>query len=547
LSLERINGQDLADMLKAGCANLELHKEKVNALNVFPVPDGDTGTNMYLTLLATVKEVDKEKSSSIGKVAQAMAKGSLMGARGNSGVILSQVFRGMAKYLNAKEEIEAKELAKSLQAGCDTAYRAVMKPVEGTILTVIKEIAKAAVAAAGNGMDVLGTLRAGVEQGRRTLAKTPQMLPILREAGVVDAGGQGLVYFLEGALNAWKTEEIGKPRDAERQEPYSVRESQAAEKIKLGFQYCTEALIQGSNLDQDAIKGRLTPLGDSLLVVGDENVVKVHIHSNHPGQVLETCLEFGSLLDIKINNMQEESEERQRRLKENDAREAGQVPSMQNVGVVAVAAGPGISDIFKSLGVDEVVEGGQSMNPSTEELVRACDMVNARKVVILPNNRNIIMAAEQAKHLCRRPVEVVATRNIMEGIAALVAYDPEGEIEDVVSTMRSRASSIKSGEVTYAVRDTVINGIDMKAGDIIGLIDGEVRVAGESIEAVVLHLLREMVDTDVHELITLVYGEEITEEQAEALKAAVSEAFPSCEVSVYYGGQPHYHYFISVE
>ncbi len=548
LNVERINGQDLADMLKAGCANLERHKEKVNALNVFPVPDGDTGTNMYLTLAATVREVDKEKSSSVGKVAQAMAKGSLMGARGNSGVILSQVFRGMAKYLDAKEEIDARDFAKSLQAGCETAYRAVMKPVEGTILTVIKEIAKAAMIAAGNGMDITGTLRAGVEQGKRTLAKTPQMLPILKEAGVVDAGGQGLLYFLEGALQAWTAEETGKTTSVEWQEARAVRVSPEADRVELGFRYCTEALIQGKNLNQDAIKNRLMPLGESLLVVGDEEVVKVHIHSNHPGEVLERCLEFGSLHDIKINNMEDESEERQQRLmEESDATETEQEFSKQNIGVVAVAAGTGISDIFRGLGVDEVVEGGQSMNPSTEDLVRACDKVNAQHVIILPNNKNIIMTAEQAKHLCRRAVEVVPTRNIMEGIAALIAYDPEGDVEEVVSAMKDKMSAIKSGEITYAVRDTVINGVEMKAGDIIGLIDGEVRVAGKSIDAVVLHLLREMVDTETHELITLIYGEDITEEQAEVLKAAVGEVFPSCQISLYYGGQPHYHYLVSAE
>ena len=548
LNLERMNGQDLANMLKAGCANLELHKEKVNAMNVFPVPDGDTGTNMYLTLVATVKEVEKEKSTSIGTVAQAMARGSLMGARGNSGVILSQVFRGMVKYLDGKEEITSLELGRALQAGCDTAYRAVMKPVEGTILTVVKEIARAAVTAAGSGLDIIGTLQAGLDQGRKTLAKTPEMLPILREAGVVDAGGQGLLYFLEGALNAWSFYESGQVVDVAKETGYVPQDVREAGKVDLEFRYCTEVLIQGQKLDQDAIRDRLLGIGDSLLVVGDDSLIKVHIHSNHPGKVLEACIEFGSLHDIKINNMQDESEERQRNLTEesNIIQDSWAEPK-RRLGVVAVAAGTGINEIFKSLGVDQVVEGGQTMNPSTEELVRACEAVNAEQVIILPNNSNVILAAEQAKYLCQRRIEVVPTRSITEGMAALIAYDAEGDPEGVISAMKERMASIKSAEITYAVRDTVINGIDMKAGNIIGLVDGEVRVAGETVEAVVLNLLREIVDPDTHELITLIYGEHVAAEDAEALKTKVGETFPFCEVDLHFGGQPHYHYFISVE
>ncbi|MCR4399753.1 MAG: DAK2 domain-containing protein [Syntrophomonadaceae bacterium] len=539
MELEYVTGNDLARMLKSGCIRLEHHKEQVNALNVFPVPDGDTGTNMYLTLVAAVREVDKTPPGPVSAVAKAISRGSLMGARGNSGVILSQVFRGLALYAEGKDVLSAAELAAALQAGADTAYKAVMRPVEGTILTVVREVAKEAVARARGGTPVGEVLAAALRQGERVLARTPQMLPILREAGVVDAGGQGFVHFLAGVLEAWTAE-----RDME-----VVRERRAEESaargapVELEYTYCTELLISGSGLDTAAVSQRLRDAGDSLLVVGDQDLVKVHVHTNHPGQVLETCLQFGVLSDIKINNMVEESRERAEKLEEAPAPEpeAAPLPPQRAVGVVAVASGEGVADILRSLGVDQVVDGGQTMNPSTEDLASACQRVEAAGVIILPNNSNVVMAAQQARHLCDRPVAVVPTASVMQGIAAMVAFDPQGELATVVSNMEEEAARIK-----WAVRDTTFNGLQIRQGDAIGLIGGVVAVADSSVEEAVLKVLERMLGEE-DELITLLYGQDVSAEQAAGLKSRIEQAFPGRDVELHRGGQPHYHYFLSVE
>lgn len=547
MNAEYVKGTDLARMLKAGCINLERHKDRVNTLNVFPVPDGDTGTNMYLTLMAAAREVDKENASSVDKVAKAMARGSLMGARGNSGVILSQVFRGMARYLENKKQANPVELAQSIQAGADTAYRAVMKPVEGTILTVVREVARAAIDESRRGAGVAQTLQAALKHGNQVLARTPQMLPILNEAGVVDAGGQGFLFFLEGALEAWAAD---KDIALEKGEPEPAGSPVQAEgDIVLDFRYCTEVLIRGEHLDTSIITQRLKDRGDSLLVVGDREMVKVHIHSNHPGLVLETCLEFGSLHDIKINNMLEEALQRHERLAtglEPMVDAAATQPEPKNIGVVAVGVGQGIISILESLGVDQVVEGGQTMNPSTEDLAKACRMVKADQVIILPNNSNVIMTAEQVKYLCDKRVEVVPSQDIMHGIAALVAFDPNEELPVVLQAMTEEMTRVKSAEVTYAVRDTVINGLEIHKGDIIGLVNGEVVVASDSVDEVVDKMLRDMVSEE-DELITLIYGQEVAGEDAEKLKSRLEQEYPACDVEMHYGGQPHYHYLLAVE
>lgn len=541
MSLNTINGNDWARSVKAGCIKLEHNRDQVDLLNVFPVPDGDTGTNMYLTLLAAAKEGEKNSQATLGKVAKAISLGSLMGARGNSGVIMSQIFRGIAKIMEGKTEANALDLAQALRAGSDTAYKAVMKPVEGTILTVIREIARVCEKEAQEGQDVLGSLLAGVKQGYKTLEKTPTMLPILKEAGVVDAGGRGLLYFLEGFIEGLaQDKEIALDTYKEKITLTQDDRAKQSEILDLAFNYCTEVLIKGENLDTGDIKDHLNPLGDSMLVVGDEDLVKIHIHSNHPGKVLETCLQFGTLSDIKINNMLEEVHEQRNNWEEIKAQQT------RKIGLVAVAAGDGIIRMLKSLGVDEVVQGGQTMNPSTQDLLNACNEVDAPEIIILPNNGNIIMAAEQVKHLCEKKVDIVPTRSVMQAISALIAYNSEGDLEQVVSAMNLEYQSIAYAEVTYAVRDSAVNGLDIKEGNIIGIINGTISLQGLEVETMVLDLLEKMEAQDC-ELLTLFYGADVPEHDAMLLKGKIMGKYPDSEVEMHYGGQPHYHYLLSVE
>ena len=539
MSLTYITGSDLVRSVKSGCINLEHNRDSVDLLNVFPVPDGDTGTNMYLTLLSAVKEGEKAQDKPLGKVARAISMGSLMGARGNSGVILSQIFRGMARVLEGKEEANAIDIAMALKAGSDTAYEAVMKPVEGTILTVIREVSKACEEEARKNGDIVATLLAGIKAGHITLEKTPMMLPILKEAGVVDAGGKGLLLFLEGTLQGLALE---KDIELSSYEPARPDDVSGMVSLELEFQYCTEVLVRGSGLDVADMRDHLAPLGDSMLVVGDEDIVKVHIHSNHPGKVLETCLQWGQLTDIKINNMLEEAHERLLNMESPDET----VNNHKSIGLVAVAAGAGLVTILKSLGVDIVVEGGQTMNPSTQDLLDACNQVNADAVILLPNNSNIIMAAEQVVHLTDKQVVVIPTRSVMQAVAALMSYQPEGHLDEVVHSMTEQYGEVKYAEVTHAVRDSSMNGLHIKEGDIIGLIEDKIELATDNITETVKQLLEKMVNED-SSLITLYYGEEIEVSQVEAMKAELEEIYPECEVELYWGGQPHYSYFISIE
>lgn len=537
-----IDGKEFVRSVKAGCIKLEHNRDDVDLLNVFPVPDGDTGTNMYLTLLAAVKEGEKNYDKGLGKAVRAVSMGSLMGARGNSGVILSQIFRGIARVLDdGKTGADALDLALALKSGADTAYEAVMKPVEGTILTVIREIALACEMEAQKNDDIVATLMKGMMAGQECLKKTPAMLPILKEAGVVDAGGQGLLYFLEGF-----TEGLARDNEIElesyREKMVPEKASAFSEMMELEYQYCTELLLKGENLDVCEIREHLEPLGDSMIVVGDDELVKVHIHVNHPGKVLESCLQWGSLSDIKINNMLEEVHEH---LNDGESEEEI-VPAIPRIGLVAVGSGDGVIEILKSLGVDVVVQGGQTMNPSTEDLLNACNEINAEALIILPNNSNIIMAAQQVGYLSERRVEVVATRSVMQAVTALIAFDPEGDIDEVCQAMSEEMEEVKYAELTYAVRDTSMNGFDIEEGDIIGLIGEEIAVkAGEPGEALE-KLLEQMVDED-SELITFFYGEDVSEEQAQDLKEKICGIYPDYEVEVHYGGQPHYSYLLSVE
>jgi DAK2 domain fusion protein YloV len=541
LSLEFVEGIDLVRSIKAGCIKLEHNKDRVDQLNVFPVPDGDTGTNMYLTLMSAVKEGEKNQDQALGKVAKAISKGALMGARGNSGVILSQIFRGIARELEGKEKAGSMDLARAFKNGSDTAYEAVMKPVEGTILTVIREVARACEKEASHNKDIIAMLLSGINAGARTLKKTPDMLPVLKEAGVVDSGGQGLVYFLEGFMEGFALEnEI--PLDTYRQDmaPETV-EAMAVRLEALEYQYCTELLIKGNDLNPEEIKEHLNPLGDSMLVVGGDELVKVHIHVNHPGKVLESCLQWGQLSDIKINNMLEEVHEHRLNLEDEQKQKAA-----KKIGLVAVASGAGVIDILKSLGVDEVVEGGQTMNPSTEDLLSAAEKVNSPAVIIFPNNSNIIMAAQQLDSLTEKKIAVVPTLSVMQAITALVAYDPEGDIDSILSEMTEEIKQVKFAEITYAVRDSAMNGLDIKEGDKIGILAGEITATGDEENEIAQKLLEQMVDED-SELITLFYGNGLREEEAMALKEIIEESFPEHEVEMHWGGQPHYSYFISVE
>ncbi len=543
MSLEFVEGIDLVRSIKAGCIKLEHNKDRVDRLNVFPVPDGDTGTNMYLTLMSAVREGEKNQDQALGKVAKAISKGALMGARGNSGVILSQIFRGMARELEGKEKASSMDLARAFKTGSDTAYEAVMKPVEGTILTVIREVARASENEAARNKDVIAILLAGINAGLITLKKTPDMLPVLKEAGVVDSGGQGLVYFLEGFMEGIAFEkEI--PLDTYR---YSIAPEAAGEiarlQEELEYQYCTELLIKGEDLEPEEIKQHLAPLGDSMLVVGGDDLVKVHIHVNHPGKVLESCLQWGHLSDIKINNMLEEIHEH--RLNMEQEPEPILAP-LKKIGLVAVASGAGVIEILKSLGVDKVVEGGQTMNPSTEDLLCATEKVNAQAVIIFPNNSNIIMAAQQVDRLSEKKVLVVPTKSVMQSITALVSYDPNGEIDDIYNEMSEEIIKVKFADITYAVRDSMMNGLEIKEGDKIGIVDGEISVTGDNENEIAIKLLEEMTDEE-SELITLFYGNGLQYEEAAALKEIIEDTFPDHEVEIHWGGQPHYSYFISVE
>ncbi|MDI6870301.1 MAG: DAK2 domain-containing protein [Bacillota bacterium] len=569
MQIEQLDGVILKAMIQAAASWLDVNKEGVDALNVFPVPDGDTGTNMYLTLQAAVREVEKVRDDSASKVADAAAQGSLMGARGNSGVILSQFFRGFAKAISGKESIDAGWLAKGLSGAVRQAYQAVMRPVEGTVLTVAREAAKAAADTARTNSDILVVLQAALVQARRTLALTPTMLPVLREARVVDAGGKGLVVALEGAIRALQGGQVAdwervalEEHEAEQrvQEPVGARAlapEQAAEALR--YKYCTEFVLKGEGrLNLERIKRDLGPHGDSMLVVGDARTAKIHLHTNRPGFVLEYAIKLGDLIEIQINNMAEQNRElvEQGRAPGSDvppedrgvAAEAAPEPAglPKPIGIVAVAVGDGLEEIFRNLGADVVVRGGQSMNPSTEELLGAVEATNAEAVMILPNNANVILTAGQVKDLTRKRVAVLTTKTIPQGIAALLSFDDHRTLEENVRAMSEAAGAVKTGEVTYAVRRTRFNGVEVEEKDFIGLADDQIKAAGKLLSEVTEALIREMVGDNV-ELLTIYRGADVSEEDAQKLVEKVRTVHPEFEVELHYGGQPLYYYLISVE
>ena len=538
--MKTVNGKDLKNMFISGANNLENNKDLVNQLNVFPVPDGDTGTNMSLTMNSAVREINNSEENSVNTIAELAANGSLMGARGNSGVILSQILRGISKALKNEKEMNCLLLANALMEGSHTAYKAVMKPTEGTILTVIRESAEHGLEIARQSSDLVYLFGEVVNQANLTLDKTPEMLPVLRQANVVDAGGKGLLDILNGMLYYLTTKKVievaGKQIEAV---PTNEKLSFEEEEIKFG--YCTEFFIKGKGMNLELYKKEIMNMGDSLIVVGDENLIKVHIHTNNPGRVIEKGIEFGYLSSIKIDNMREQHQELL--INEEDKSE-----SIKNkkYGVVAVAIGTGISNIFKDLGADEVIEGGQTMNPSTEDIFRSVQKVKADNIVILPNNSNVILAASQVKHLTDKNIIVAKTKTIPQGIAAVMAVDSDKIPEENEKKIERAINDIKTGLITYAVRDSNYNGLEIEEGNIIGMIDNEISSYGENTSQVVDELIGIMVD-DNSSLITIYYGEDIVQSEAEQLAKHLQSKYSSCDVEMHYGGQPLYYYILSVE
>jgi hypothetical protein len=534
-----LNAEELRKMLMAGAAALGRHKEEVNSLNVFPVPDGDTGTNMNLTVEAANREMAKHMSATIKQISDALSMGSLMGARGNSGVILSQIFRGLAKGLAEAESITPHVLAIALQMGVDTAYKAVIKPVEGTILTVAKGAARAA-AKYSRAEDLNTIMEKILHEAQNTLDRTPELLPVLKQAGVVDAGGKGLCYILEGWLDFLEGRSIAETPVPAADAPAAV---EAIDGADLEFSYCTEFLLTGEDLNEDVFRRELCKHGNSLVVVGTSGLIKIHIHTNNPGLVLDFALGQGKeLQDIKIDNMRYQHRE----ILIDPQADAPQAEAKLN-GVVTVAAGGGMEEIFKSMGADYVVRGGQTMNPSTEDFLQAIKKINAQRIIILPNNKNILMAAKQAAEVADKPVVVIPTKTIPQGLTALLNYSSDEEdLTHLEAAMQEGLAKVKTGQVTYAVRDSVFDGQPIAEGNILGIADGKIVTVTENIDETTLNLVAEMVDEE-SELITLFYGEDLEREAAEKIAACLEETYPDHEVELHPGGQPLYYFIIAIE
>ncbi len=540
----QLNAVELAEFFTGGYAFLAANKLEINALNVFPVPDGDTGTNMGLTMASAVKGIAGKNT--VADVASAVANGALMGARGNSGVILSQIFRGFAQGLTGKEVLNANDMAHALQKGTDLAYRSVMRPAEGTILTVCKHMALAAKAYANDKVSIIDLLEHIIAQGQIALDNTPNQLPALKQAGVVDAGGKGLLCIFEGGLKILLGEKI----ELDTTEAVSIKNIAATQDTSdLIYHYCTEFFIHGKNIPLELIREYFASKGDSLVAVGMDEVVKIHVHTDNPGHILDYALRYGSLHDIKIDNMKDqhrESVEVEKALNGNDNAPAEMPQELAECGVVAVASGEGLNQIFKELGVGAVISGGQSMNPSAEDIVNAINKVSAKAIIVLPNNSNIILAAAQAKELVEKPVYVVPTKYITQGLAAMMAYNPEETVELNAKEMEAAIKEVASAQITYAVRDSQFDGGEIHEGDILGLVEGKITVSSKTKAEAVQDVLSKMVK-EKDSLITLFYGEDIQEKEAHTMAEEVSEHYPDLEVEVQPGGQAVYYYLISVE
>lgn len=535
-------GGELRDMFAAATSWLEVNAEAINSINVFPVPDGDTGTNMYLTMRSTMDEAFHAQSEAVGAVARAMARGALMGARGNSGVILSQILRGMAEGLSGKERFTKADFALALDAASRSAYTAVTKPVEGTILTVIREVATAVKVKARRLRSLGSLLNTAVEAAREAVAKTPSLLPTLREAGVVDAGGQGLYVMLEGALRYLRGDVVPEKTLAPRDPEAGWLDATASlhDTAETRFGYCTEFLLEGERLNKETVVQRLFSLGDSVLVVGDESLLRVHVHTADPGAALTYGTSLGALEKVKVDNIQAQTD---RFVSRPRARPEGPATP---IGVVMVAAGPGLEEAARSLGATAVVRGGQTMNPSTESILTAVESCPSPQVIILPNNKNVVPAASQAAQHARKRAVVVPTSTFPQGVAALVALNPELGLEENVTAMEVARRSVRTAEVTRAVRGSTINGLRVRQGQAIALVDGELCVAEDSLPAAIRACLGRCLTSD-SSLVTLFYGADVSAEEAEALRDGLSADHPSLEIELVAGGQPHYHYIISVE
>ena len=558
----RIDAKMLSKIFLAGAKNLESHKEWINELNVFPVPDGDTGTNMTMTIMSAAKEVaglgDNLEMLSLCK---AISSGSLRGARGNSGVILSQLLRGFTKAILDKTELDIPTLADACEKGVETAYKAVMKPKEGTILTVARGGAeKARELCDAGATDMEQFIKEVIEHAEYVLSQTPEMLPVLKQAGVVDSGGQGLIQVLKGAFDAYLGKEIdystipvAEGKSGVSHQASSSYTAQAEMDIKFG--YCTEFIIMLSktfNIKHEMdFKAYLESIGDSIVCVADDEVVKVHVHTNDPGLAIQKALKYGQLSNLKIDNMRLEHQEKLFKMSEKEAAAGASVPApaepAKPVGFLAVSVGDGVNEIFKSLGVDYIIEGGQTMNPSTADILDAVDKVNAETIFILPNNKNIILAANQAAELMTdKTLLVIPTKTIPQGITAVINYVPELSVEENEATMMEEIRNVKTGQVTYAVRDTMIDDKDIKQGDYMGIGDAGILSVGQDMKKVTEDMVAAMVDDDA-ELISVYYGSDVDEVDAEQLSEALSEAYPDCDVELQFGGQPIYYYVISVE
>ncbi|RGI50249.1 MULTISPECIES: DAK2 domain-containing protein [unclassified Roseburia] len=559
MEVSTINAAVFAKMFLAGAKNLEAKKEWINELNVFPVPDGDTGTNMSMTIMSAAKAVSELENPTMKELAKAISSGSLRGARGNSGVILSQLFRGFTKVIAEYDELDVVILTEAMQKAVETAYKAVMKPKEGTILTVAKGAANKALELCDDTDDIVFFVDEVIKEADHVLSKTPDMLPVLKQAGVVDSGGQGLVQVLKGGYDSL----IGKEID------YSIEGSAASAGVMkitaeteadIKFGYCTEFIIvlnqPLTEKQEHEYKNFLESIGDSIVVVADDEIVKTHVHTNDPGLAIQEALKHGSLSKIKIDNMREEHQEKlikdaeklakEQKEEETQKEEKAEEPRKE-MGFISVSIGAGVNEIFNGLGVDYIIEGGQTMNPSTEDMLNAIDHVNADNIFILPNNKNIVLAANQAASLVEdKKIIVIPTKTIPQGITALINFIPDQSAEENAERMTEELENVKTGQVTYAVRDTVIDDKEIKQGDYMGIGDKSILAVGKDIKSTTEDMVAEMVDEE-SAIICIYYGEEVTEEDANALGAALEEKYPEVEVEIHFGGQPIYYYVISVE
>ncbi|KHE69269.1 DAK2 domain-containing protein [Halobacillus sp. BBL2006] len=555
MTLQKLDGKTLAEMILQGAHHLKKNSQMIDALNVFPVPDGDTGTNMNLSMTSGAEEVKTVDENHAGIVSKALAKGLLMGARGNSGVILSQLFRGFSKAIEEKDVLTTNDFSSALQGGVETAYKAVMKPVEGTILTVAKDSAEASIELAEKESEFVPFIEGVVEAAKASLKRTPDLLPVLKEVGVVDSGGQGLLTIYEGLLANLKgedmpdVEEVASMDDMVNAEHHKLAQDfMNTEDIEFG--YCTEFMVKfeeekllNNPYDEEQFRQQLSELGDSLLVVSDEDLIKVHVHAEHPGEALSLGQQFGSLINMKIENMREQhtSIVGDKKKKSKPAQEKAEY------GIVTVSMGDGIKKLFESLGATVVIQGGQTMNPSTQDLSEAIKEAHANKVFILPNNKNIVMAAEQAAEIADEEVVVIPTKSIPQGMSAMLGFNPEADLEANKNEMTGLMSEVKTGQITYAVRDTQIEGLTIEKGHFMGISDGKISSTDKDALTTAKALLNQMIDEDEDEILTILTGEDVDDKDVSLLEAYIEETFEDLEVEIHNGGQPIYSYIFSVE